>query len=546
MSTALLYILALRLTPATGILPLMTNSDLTLTSPLAADAQADGPLLAVTIAWHPDPGRIGEQLMWVGGVGNTGLELSRFLPLFRKPGKDGLGLGYAGISREPLRIVQDVDDGVSIRRPGSSRMAVEINGTEIYDTAYLNHDQIEAGAILSLGRAVLLCLHWMRCLPKHNPVDGLLGVGDAAIKTRDLIRQVAPTDATVLLLGETGTGKEVAAHGIHAFSRRANAPLVAVNMAALNESLAAADLFGASKGAYTGAQTTRAGLFSEAQDATLFLDEVGNTPAQVQPMLLRVLETGDYRPLGAQRDVHSNVRLIAATDQDLYGGGFNQALLRRLESFIIHIPPLRARREDIGLLLVHLLQSSVLPGSADIAFPAALAACFIHYDWPGNVRQLRHVAKRALLALQMGETPDFNALIDVKPARVTASAEAEVATNHVAESNAVESNAAESNATGTAPTRKKLTEISEADVLAAMEQHHWQIQGAAQALGVSRPSMYKLLETHSQIRPANHIANDDIAQALAACKGDVEDCAARLKTPAEALRRHMRTLGLLG
>jgi two-component system nitrogen regulation response regulator GlnG len=515
----------------------MNNSDLTFPSPLAHDAQAEGPLLVLTIAWHPDPGRIGEQCMWVGGTNADGLALSRFLPLFHKPGKDGLGLGYGGISREPLRLVQDADDGVSIRIPPGSRMAVEVNGVEIDDIVYLSQAQIEAGAILGLGRAVWLCLHWMRCLPKHNPVEGLLGVGDAAIRMRDLIRQVAATGSTVLLLGETGTGKEVAARGIHAFSRRANAPLVCVNMAALNESLATADLFGASRGAYTGAQTARAGLFAEAQDATLFLDEIGNTPLPVQPMLLRVLETGNYRPLGAQRDLHSNARLIAATDQDLYGGGFNQALLRRLESFVIHIPPLRARREDIGLLLAHLLQTCALPGSADgahVVFPAALAAQFIHYDWPGNIRQLRHVFNRALLMLQTGETPGFSSLIDSKPARITTSA-----------ASAAGAASADPDVTASAtPARKKLTALSEEDVLVAMTRNHWYIRGAAQTLGVSRPSMYKLLEAHSQIRRAEHITREEIVRVLADCGGDLEACAAQLKTPAEALRRHMSTLGL--
>lgn len=504
---------------------IMNNSDLTLTSPLAATAQADGPLLAFTIAWHPDLARIGEQFI----ATDSALELSRFLPLFRKPEKDGLGLGYGGISREPLRIVQDDADGVTIPPP-SSRMVVELNGCEICEAAYLSKEQIDAGAILSLGREVLLCLHWMRCLPKHNPVDGLLGVSQAAIKTRDLIQQVAATDATVLLLGETGTGKEVAARGIHALSKRAAAPLVSVNMAALNESLAAADLFGASRGAYTGAQTARAGLFAEAQDATLFLDEVGNTPATIQPMLLRVLETGDYRPLGAQRDSRSNARLIAATDQDLYGGGFNQALLRRLESFIIHIPPLRTRREDIGLLIVHLLQSSTLANSADLRIPPALAAQLIMYDWPGNIRQLAHVVKRILLVLHSGETPDFRGLVDIQTARITTSA-----------SNNAASQAPTAN---TMQPRKKLADLCETDVMVAMEKNDWYIQGAAQALGVSRPSMYKLLASHSQIRRAEQIAKEEIRQALAQCGGDVEDCAARLKTPTEALRRHLRVLGI--
>src|SRR5471030_509931 len=505
----------------------MTNSDLTFTSPLSAAAHHSAPLLTLTVAWHPDVERIGEQCIWTDDA--EALELSRFVPAFRKPGREGAGLGYGGISRAPLRLVQE-HDGLTIA-PSPGRMAVGVNGVEISAPIHLSHAQLEAGAILSLGRTVLLCLHWMRCLPKHNPVDGWLGVGTAAIKTRDLIRQVAATDATVLLLGETGTGKDVAARGIHALSRRAQTAMVSVNMAALNEALAAADLFGAARGAYTGAQASRPGLFAEAQDSTLFLDEVGNTPASVQPMLLRVLESGDYRPLGASRDVHSDARLIAATDQDLYGGGFNQALLRRLESFIIQIPPLRTRREDIGVLMLHLWQSSKLAGGAGLVPPAPLVAQFLQYDWPGNVRQLAHVFKRAMLALHAGEAPDFAALVDRHPARRPWPAPAGGA-------------AAAPSAGAAGQARKKLADLGEQDVLAAMEQSAWYIQGAAQLLGVSRPSMYKLLEAHPQIRGAEQIAADELRLALAACDGDVEDCASRLKTPTEALRRRLRTLRL--
>ncbi len=502
----------------------MNDSDLTLTSPLSALAASARPLLAVTIAWHPDRARIGEQCI----ASDNTLALSRYLPLFQSAGSAGVGLGYSGISREPVVIVRNADDGISITPP-ASRMVVEINGVEMNNTAHISSAQIDAGVVLGLGRTVLLCLHWMRCLPKHNPVEGLLGVGEAAIKTRELIRQAAATDFTVLLLGETGTGKEVAARGIHALSGRAAAPLVSVNMAALNESLAAADLFGAVRGAYTGAQSTRTGLFGQAQNATLFLDEVGNTPLAVQPMLLRVLETGDYRPLGAERDLRSSARLITATDQDLYSGGFNQALLRRLESFIIAIPPLRARREDIGVLLIHLQQTNKQNGSANINIPTALISRFLNYDWPGNIRQLAHVFKRTLLALQQGETPLFESLVDLAPQRVTSSAASRAAAMPMGG--------------GVAARRKRLTDINEQEVLAAMAANDWYIQGAAQTLGVSRPSMYKLLETHSQIRRADQIAKEEIVQALAQCGGDVDDCAARLKTPAEALRRHV--LGLV-
>ncbi|MBC3916853.1 sigma-54-dependent Fis family transcriptional regulator [Undibacterium sp. CY18W] len=505
----------------------MTDTDYTLTSPLSRLSDNASALLGLTVVWHPDSQRIGEQFIASNPDGLV--EVSRFLPLFRHPAKEGLALGYGGISRDPVRITRDGNDGIVITPP-ASRMVVEVNGTEITAPVALSREQIEAGVILGLGRAILICLHWMRCLPKHNPAHGFVGVGSAAIVARDQIRQVAGTELPVLLLGETGTGKEIAARAIHAYSKRANAQLVSVNMAALNEALAAADLFGAVKGAYTGAQNARKGLFAEAEGATLFLDEIGNTPASIQPMLLRVLESGDYRPLGAQNDQKSSARLIAATDQDLYSEGFNQALLRRLESFIIHLPPLRARREDIGVLLLHLLSTSKMPNDLGTNLPVALVSEFANYDWPGNIRQLSHVLRRALLALQLGEVPQLASL--VKTTHKPASAGAEQATI-----------TADSKIPLPVVPRKKLTELGEDDVLRAMENNDWYIQGAAQELGISRPSMYKLLDSHSQIRRAEQIPMEEIRQTLETSAGDIEACAALLKTPSEALRRYLKVVG---
>jgi two-component system nitrogen regulation response regulator GlnG len=522
----------------------MNDMECTLTSPMLAIRHDGEPMLGLTIAWHPDPDRVGQQ--FIVAARTEVLELSRYLPLFHRPEQAGHGLGHGGVSREPLRIVRESDGGIEIRPP-ESRMVVELNGAEIHCPTRLSSAQVEAGAILGLGRTVLLCLHWMRCLPRHNPAGSFLGVGNAAIKTRDLIRQVAATDSPVLLLGETGCGKEVAARALHALSPRASAPLVAVNMAALNESLAAADLFGAARGAYTGAQTARNGWFAEAEGGTLFLDEIGNTPASVQPMLLRVLECGQYRPLGAQRDQISTARLIAATDQNLYTDSFNQALLRRLESFIIPIPPLRARREDIGLLLVHLLRIAP-PGTTDCTLPTALVSRFVSHDWPGNIRQLTHVFRRAALALQNGEHPDFEFLVD-EPTRESGvrsgirSGERSSADRHKTALPAQTDDKPVMSTTDV-PHRKKPSHLSVHDVLAAMENSYWNVQGAADALGISRPSMYKLLEENPQIRAPEKIPTEEIRQAMLSCGGDPERCASLLKTPCEALRRHVRALGL--
>lgn len=505
----------------------MNDSDFTLTSPLSALETPEGRLLALTIVWHPDTARVGEQYVGAGFAG--GIELNRFAPLFGRPGAAGLPLGHGAISRERLLIVRDPAGEIAIQPP-ASRMVVELNGQPVTGAVRLSAADVEQGQMLALGRTVLLCLHWMHCLPRENAVPGLVGVGAAAIALRDQIRQVAPTSLPVLLLGETGTGKEIAARAIHALSPRSKAALVTANMAALNESLAAADLFGAAKGAYTGAQVARAGLFAEAEHATLFLDEIGNTPASVQPMLLRVLEGGDYRPLGAAADRHSNARLIAATDQDLEHSGFNPALLRRLENFVIHLPPLRARREDIGVLLVHLLALESAADGACVDLPFGVVGALACHDWPGNIRQLSNVLRRIRLALLAGETPALALLLGESGARDGARAVAEPVVGR--------------KAAAPPKPRKKPAELSEDEVLAAMEENAWNIMAAAGALAISRPTMYKLLESHRQIRRAELIPAEEVVQAYADSAGNIQRCASRLKTPSEALRRRINLLGL--
>ena len=494
----------------------MTYSDYTLTSPLTDLDQASAPLLAITILWHPDRSRIGEQC--IGGAGGNVIELNRYSPLFMHPGSEGLPLGHGGISRQPLRLVRDANDNITVTLPASP-MVVELNGRIVKDAVEFSAAQVAAGQILTLGRAIVLCLHWMDRLPRPNPVPGLVGVGGAAIGVREQIRMAAPAGLPVLLLGETGTGKDIAARAIHALSGRAAAPLVAVNMAALDESLAAVELFGAAEGAYAGAPAAREGLFAQADGATLFLDEIGNAPAGVQPMLLRVLEGGDYRPVGATQDRRSSARLVAATDQDLDSAAFNQALLRRLEGFVIQMPPLRARREDIGVLIVHLMEEQGIEADLPVALVAELAA----HDWPGNVRQLAHALRRAALMLREGVAPTLEQIV-----RTARPQSAEAATPA----------SASSVVTG----RRKPSALSDGDVLGAMAANEWNIQAAAQALGISRPSLYKLLEDHPQIRRAETIPEEEIARAMAECGGDLERCAALLQTPAEALRRRWRLL----
>ncbi len=528
------------------------NTEYTLTSRQPALQRNSGPLLGLTILWHPEMHRIGEQFM--GPAAEGVVELSRTFPFFHQPGKGGFALGHRCIARAPLTIRRTALNTVEIIA-ADSLMEVEVNGSPLVSSLALSSEQVDRGVVLGLGGVVLVCIHWMRGAPKANGIDGLLGVSSAAITMRDQIRQVAQTDLTVLLLGETGTGKEVAARAIHAASKCSRGPMVAVNMAALNESLAAADLFGAVKGAYTGAQNSRAGLFAEADGGTLFLDEIGDTPVTVQPMLLRVLETGDYRPLGARADQRSSARLIAATDQDLDARAFNQALLRRLEAFVIHVPALRERREDMGVLIAHFLQQWTAQSGISVELPVPFVSEMCNDDWPGNVRQLAQVLRRAVMAASAGEVPVLADFVrSMKLSSAARSAQRPQAAVHFP--SAVESLVPPVALPAMAPAdvmaipeeearKPRLSELTHEDIVLAMESNGWRISNAAQQLGISRPTMYKLLESHPQIRWAEAIPQEEIRQALEQHGGDLDRCASSLKTPSEALRRQLRVLRLI-
>ncbi|WP_372870293.1 nitric oxide reductase transcriptional regulator NorR [Shewanella sp.] len=228
----------------------------------------------------------------------------------------------------------------------------------------------------------------------------MIGKTAAMESLRQEILAVAGTDLSVLILGETGTGKELVAREVHQSSPRAGKPLVYLNCAALPESVAESELFGHVKGAFTGAISHRSGKFETADKGTLFLDEIGELPLGLQAKLLRVLQYGDVQRIGDDRSLKVDVRIIAATNKDLkqevLAGRFRADLYHRLSVFPLHVPPLRERGEDIGPLCGHFLeQSRKSLGLSVLRLSPDTLSRIKHYDWPGNVRELEHVIKRA-------------------------------------------------------------------------------------------------------------------------------------------------------
>ncbi|QXQ05084.1 sigma-54 dependent transcriptional regulator [Sphingosinicellaceae bacterium] len=305
----------------------------------------------------------------------------------------------------------------------------------------------------------------------------LLGQSAAMRRVQSLIARAAPTEANVLILGENGTGKELVARELHRQSRRVAAPMVSVDLGAISDTLFDAELFGHAKGAFTDAREERIGRLQAANGSTLFLDEVGNLPLHLQPKLLTALEQRLVTPVGSNRAVPIDVRVVAATnlsaDRLADEARFRQDLLFRLNTVEIEIPPLRSRREDIPALLDHFLRLYARKYRKPERLPnAATLAALIDYGWPGNVRALRHAAERAVI-LAEGNTLALDDFPFPRPAGGDQPAPMAVPASDL-----------------------NLDRQERQIVEQALRKHHFNISLAAGELGLSRAALYRRMEKH--------------------------------------------------
>ena len=238
-------------------------------------------------------------------------------------------------------------------------------------------------------------------LERGQTVTELGGESPSMKETQEIIRKVSPTDATVLILGESGVGKEVVAHEIHAKSLRSHKPLVVVDCTVLQENLVESELFGHERGSYTGATSQKRGLLEAAREGTLFVDEVGDASLTLQAKLLRVLETGEFRRVGGTHTLTTDVRIIAASNQNLLElieqGRFRADLYHRLNIVDILVPPLRERRDEIPLLAYYFLDQTSRRTRKTIELSSEALDILTAYDWPGNVRELKNVLERVVI-----------------------------------------------------------------------------------------------------------------------------------------------------
>jgi formate hydrogenlyase transcriptional activator len=317
----------------------------------------------------------------------------------------------------------------------------------------------------------------------ENQFGEIVGRSRALARVLREIRTVAPTDSTVLITGETGSGKELVARAIHEASRRHEQAFVKLNCAAIPTGLLESELFGHEKGAFTGAINARVGRFELAHRGTVFLDEVGEIPLELQPKLLRVLQEREFERLGSSRTVRTDARLIAATNRDLASlvaeQKFREDLFYRLNVFPVVVPPLRERREDIPMLVRHFAQEFARRMKKSIeTIPSETMEALIRYEWPGNIRELQNLVERAVI---------------LSPAQTLEVPLAALATR--------------ASAPSSAGPEETLQAADRRHIIAALERSNWVIagpNGAAARLGVKRSTLQFRMRKLGIVRPQQH------------------------------------------
>ncbi len=357
------------------------------------------------------------------------------------------------------------------------------------------------------------------CFPTEpsGPNNELIGSSEGLRRVWDSVQMVARTDAAVLIHGETGTGKELIARAIHEESLRKRGPYVKLNCAAMPAGLIESELFGHERGAFTGAVTQTTGRFQQAHGGTLFLDEIGDLPLELQPKLLRVLQEQEFERLGGSRTIRVDVRIVAATNQDLLQmvqeRRFRADLFYRLNVFPITVPPLRDRPEDIPLLVRHFMCKFAIRMNKPVSqISESVMQSLLHYDWPGNIRELQNVMERAVIL-----SPEEELSLDCGVTRRTVT-------------------------TNSSPENRTLADAQRDHILETLRQSGWVLagrNGAAARLGLPRTTLlYRMRKLGIGMQRAAAMRQADAGWADARNPTPIDHAAARNRLPDCAVARN--------
>lgn len=498
--------------------------------------------LGLTVIAHPCLERIGDQVLLTELERPSGrVEITRGSPLLAPPRSNRRrSLEDSVLSRSRPVVLTAGGDGTVMLDASASRGSVLVNGEDVTE-ARLGATDLEKGVVLLLARRILLFLHVERAAaPLRSDPFGLVGESAAILRARNQIVEAADSPHPVLVRGPSGSGKELVAVAIHRLSRRG--PLVAVNLATVPPSLAAAELFGAEKGAFDGLRERREGQFRQAHGGTLFLDELGDVPRDIQPMLLRVLEDRRVRPLGTEKISEVDVRFVAATDRDLEAavaaGEFRPQLLYRLTSHEIHLPALVERREDLGRLLLYLLRTELGETGDDHRLslddpdspwlPAEMVHELMFHEFRGNVRELRDVVR---LLVRCARREGWQ----VDPGKMVAEVDEYLERCRAREQQATEA--------GSASARRLPAELREEELLEALLAAAGSATAAAEHLGISRTSFYKQWRRWG-LPTTRTLSDAQILESFERCEGDVTRMALDLRVPKQGLFKRLKKMGL--
>ena len=359
------------------------------------------------------------------------------------------------------------------------------------------------GRCLERKHLLMENLRLRREIPSHYSMENIIGASAAMQKVFHLIATVSATGTTILITGESGTGKELAARAIHYNSPRRDEPFVVVDCGTIPDNLIESELFGHTKGSFTGATESRRGLVEVAEKGTLFLDEIGNLNMPVQAKLLRVLQEKEFRPVGGRDPVRADVRIIAATNRDLASmvkeGTFREDLFYRLNIFPVRLPSLKERKEDIPALAGHFLSKYSKESGRNVSYISAEAMKrLILYDWPGNVRELENVIHRAVILCRgRNLRPEQIILTEQKDRHIPRTSEELKEMKKELRSRSVE-------------------EIERAFLVEALDRNKWNITKAADDVGMQRTNFHALVKgTGSQgqrTEPCNIISGNEFSK----------------------------------
>jgi two-component system nitrogen regulation response regulator GlnG len=410
----------------------------------------------------------------------------------------------------------------------------------VLDKVTLNRNDLTHGVVLQLNQRVCLLL---KLCPPVEPIDHsrflMYGLSASLNKVCQHIAFLSPTNEPVLIRGATGTGKELVAQAIVQNSPRRDKPFISVNLAALSPALATAELFGSSKGAYTGAQKQRNGFMQAADGGTLFLDEIGEANSEVQAMLLRVLETGELFPVGSTIPIQVDVRIIAATDAKLdemiTKAQFKAPLLYRLANFELKLARLSERKQDISLLFVYFARQichelKIEPAQNMLEqnwIPSQLMQQLLDYHWPGNIRELRNMVRQIIISAHNGPVlflpAEFAAKLNQSNQPLTASSKQPAKS-------------------APCPPKRKPATISQDELFDALSQCNHEVSKTADLLNTSRASIYQLMKYY-KLPNIDNISDQHILQMLDEHQ-DIIVVAKHLQVSQSSLRRRLNQLKL--